>query len=1114
MNVELELERIDGVAAVKIEGGYEEEIVVEIDEELLSRYGISMSVVADRLSRENVNIASGSLEEGGSKLAVRTVNRFTSIEDIENVIVAERGGGGEDSGAGALGSLSLPSMPSMGGGGMGMMGGGGLPGGLGALLGGMGGGLPTGGSSSSETERSAPIRVKDIADVSYQHKDRTEIARLAGTESIKVSVFKEGDANIVLVSRVVRDALETIRQDHRSEPRTREWQKKMMSPVRKFKGTANTLSNLLLNYKPFIIEEEPIDLEHDIKIEVISDQSIFITQAIYSVAQTAIWGSIIAVFILYVFLRNVSSTVIVGIAIPISIVTTFNLMFFKDISFNIMSLGGLALGVGMLVDNSIVVLENILRRRSFEPDLEISAKRGADEVSSAITASTLTNIMVFFPILYLEGMFRQIFGDLAWTVAFSLVCSEAVALSIVPMLTVVMGKSVKLPAELLDEMEMPKCVDEEGKPHTLEEMAERSEQEKSEKEEQEEYPGWEDRKERQRSTLRYRNFRVERERHLIEQGKKPGLLNKTRSCLAYGFLLPWLIGAFIFNRVLKATSAGGGFVLKYPLMVFDAGFSRVKQGYPNLLRKLLDHLYLTTGISVAMALASVGIISMIGWELLPAVDQGEFRIRVELPTGTPIEETNRRIGEMEDKIRSIEGADKYITTVFATVGIGTAEGEGSSEKAENIGEIHVSLVDSTRRHVSDDNIIARVMRGLQDEVDVVLQAAKPQLLSYKAPIEIEIEGTNLDKLKSAAETVLTRVKGIDGILEAESSMEEQNPEVNITIDRSKASSFGLSVSEITDIIRRKIKGEIATNFDTADEQIDVVVELEEQDRASFDRLKRIVIPGPKGDVLLEQVAVISVALGPATITRSENSRVALVRADLTGRPLGDVVSDIEASLEKTVFPPGTNWRITGQNEEMQRSLPSLYLAVALAVALVYIILAAQFESLLHPFVIMFCVPFAMVGLAIILVLTDQTINIFSMIGMLMMIGIGVNDAIVFVTTINIRRDEGFERTEAIVEAGRSRLRPIMITTFTTVFGMVPMALALGPGSELRAPMAITVIGGLTSATVFTLFAIPCLYLVLDKILPRSYTAKGKEVWASCEDMSSQEGGSGPSGAGA
>ncbi len=1019
MNVELELERLDGVAAVKVEGGYEDEIIIEIDEEKLSRLGLRVSTIVERLKSENVNVAGGSIEEGGDELAVRTVNRFQELESIRDMIIAER--------TGSSGSGSSTSSVSSGMGGasssmMGGMGGMGGLGGMGSLLALSAGSASSSSSASgSEETRAATIRIRDVATVSRKHKERTEIARLEGKECIKVSVFKEGDANIVTVARSVHDTVAEIKDKHRSGVRNEEWEKKLKDPVRKLKSAANGLLGLLLNYRPFFIEEEPVEMENGVEIKVISDQSVFIIQSIYSVAQTAIWGAFFAVVVLYVFLRNFSSTFIVGLSIPVSIIATFNLMFFRDISFNIMSLGGLALGVGMLVDNSIVVIENILRRRVFEPDAELSALRGAEEVSSAITASTLTNIMVFFPILYLEGMFRQIFGDLAWAVAFSLICSELVALSLAPMLSVVLGKRVRLPKELLSEMDLPEGVLAQAK----------------------------------------------------DEGSPPGKKSE-KSRLRF---------------------------LALPLAAFDVFFNGLKRWYPKQLRLVLAHPYLVCLIAMIVSVGSVGVIYVIGWELLPPVDQSEFRIRAEFPIGTPIEETNDKMGEIESRIREVRNAD-LITSLFTTVGISTAEGEGASEKSENLGEVHVSLVESDQRSVSDEAIIDEVTTALsRDIVGLVgLRSAKPQLLSYKTPIEIEIEGPDLDKLVMASETIVAALEkkvekdgrefpAIPGLAEIESSLGEENPEVNIAIDRDRAASFGVSVTEISNVIQGKVKGELASSYDLPDQQIDIRVQLEKDDRDTMERLQRIMIPCAQGEVRLDQLARVEIGAGPATITRSENSRVAIIRGNIHGRPLGDVVADIERDLNKITLPAGYVWRITGQNEEMKRSMPSLYLAALLALMLVYIVLASQFESLVHPFVIMFCVPFSLIGLALILILTGQTINIFSLIGMLMMIGIAVNDAIVFVTTINQRRDEGLERIEAIVDAGSTRLRPILITTLTTVLGMAPMAIALGPGAELRAPMAITVIGGLIASTFMTLTTIPCVYLILDKILPRSYKPK-------------------------
>jgi HAE1 family hydrophobic/amphiphilic exporter-1 len=292
----------------------------------------------------------------------------------------------------------------------------------------------------------------------------------------------------------------------------------------------------------------------------------------------------------------------------------------------------------------------------------------------------------------------------------------------------------------------------------------------------------------------------------------------------------------------------------------------------------------------------------------------------------------------------------------------------------------------------------------------------------------------------------------------------------------------MTVGEITDSIRKKVKGEMATKLDKGDQQVDIIVKASEKDRSTLRDLNMLAINLPSGGTTpLKSVADVIPSRGPGSITRVGNSRVALVTANLSQRTLGEVVGDIKEKFKKMELPGGTFFRITGQNEEMQRSLKSLYLAIFLAVCLVYIVLAIQFESLLHPFIIMFCVPYSLVGLALLMYLTGTSINVFSLIGMMMMFGIAVNDAIVMITTINLRRASGMERMEAVVEGARTRLRPIMITTLTTVLGMIPMALPVGEGAELRNPLAIAVIGGILSSTFFTLFAIPATYLVIDRL---------------------------------
>ncbi len=1027
--VERELERIDGVAAVKLEGGFEDEIIIELDDTKLAQFGITPEQVIDRLRRENINLAGGTLTEAGEELAVRTLNEFETLEEIRNIIITT----GEIS---TRMPTAISGIPTISSGLAGM-----FMGGISALAG-MPALLPSTAPSSQAVKITVPVRLGDIARVKRRHKQRKEIVRLNGKECIKLSIYKEGDANIVQVANAVKETLKQVKNNLRAQPATREELKKLRSPGQKIKKAFNGVFRLFLNVQPFKLYQPKPKLINELEIEIISDQSRFIKQAIYSVVQSALWGALIAVLVLYFFLRNFPSTAIIGMAIPISIITTFNLMFFTGISFNTMSLGGLALGVGILVDNSIVVLENILRHRVKNPDLKSSAINASREVSGAITASTLTNIIVFFPILYVEGMFRQIFGDLAWTVTFSLIASELVALIIVPMLSVYMGRRVRLPKELADlDSELPT----ESAP--IEKPAPRRRPRFSEFKSR---LGW-------------------------------------RAWFDYPFaFLVWLV-AEAFQKIFDFFARVFKWVLYFPLKWFDRGFIFLKTRYPKLIDKVLQKPKTVFATSMLLVLLAFLGLYLTGWELLPDVDQGEFRIHFRLPVGTPITETDRKIRKVEEKISTL--SEKFqIKNIFSTIGASVAGGELESEKSENLAETAVILTPRQERKFSDNELIQKLRKLLEREPSLKFSFSKPQLFSYKQPIVIEIVGYNLKDLRRASELVLGKLKTINGLADLESTIKEANPEIAIRVDRERASYFGLNASQIAEVLEKKIKGALATHFREAERQLDIIVQVEESQRKNLTDLENIQIPiGGGKSIPLKAVAEIKASKGPGTITRVSGSRVALITANLSGITLGTAVKEIQQALKTLNLPKGCFWRIAGQNEEMRRSLSSLYLAVFLAIFLVYIVLASQFESLLHPFVIMFGVFYSLVGLCIMLLLTRTTINVFSLIGTMMMLGISVNDAIVLITTINLRRQAGLERVDAIKSAASARLRPILITTLTTVLGMLPMALPFGEGYELRSPMAIAVIGGLLSSTFFTMCVIPAVYLVLDQM--------GERFWA-------------------
>lgn len=992
-NIQRELERIDGIAAVRVQGGYEEQILVSLDERKMSALGITVSEVVDRLKRENINVAGGSLKEAGAELAVRTSNAFKNLDEIKNLVLKTST---TNLGAGIVGisgeglatnpllemlgflspaaSLSIPST------------------------------APSSAISFGTPIAGGEVKLKDIAQVERKPKQRTEIARLNGKECIQVSIYKEGDANVVSVCRDLRRELKRIKASLRKEGAIEpapEWSE-IWDAFRRSPANGSRLFLKKLKGKD-AGKEEDWKLLSNISISSIYDEAVFIENAISQVYSSALWGALIAVAVIYFFLRSFKATLIIGIAIPVSIIATFNLMYFFGISWNVMSLGGLALGVGILVDNSIVVLENIYRLRELKiGDLRETAEKGASQVATAITASTLTNIVVFFPIVFVVGIASQIFKDLALTVTFSMVLSELTAFTLVPTLTV----AIKLGLEA-------------NKPK------------------------------------------------FTQAEKAQGFLEKIAHALGRAYKLMATLFSFIFSPILDS---------------FDKAFERMREGYPKVLAHTLKNPRQTVGVSLLISALSVAVILLLGMELLPNVDQGQFYIQMKMATGTPIEETDKKTNALEKIFNSV--ADSlYIKNLFSAVGYGTRKTEGVQLKSENFAEILVSLKDE--RAMSD----FEVMDALREEMSKVLTGAevkmsRPALLTYRAPIEIEVVGNNIEELKSTADRIAEAISDIPGVFDVESTGREANPEIQITVDRDKAAKYGLTVAQVVDVIRKKVKGERATDLDEGERQIEIIVQAREEDRGSIEEISSLTVPRPMGETVpLKLVADIKPALGPGVIYRSGNSRVAIVTADISGRALGDVVRDIKKKLDNLPMRPGYFTRITGQNEEMKRSLRSLLGATLLAGILVYIVLASLFESLVHPFVIMFSIPFSLVGVALIMALSGVTLNVFTFIGIMMMMGIAVNDAIIFVELTNQNRRDGMNKNDALLRAGKDRLRPILITTLTTVLGMVPMAVISGEGAELRAPIAIAVIGGLSASTLFTLISIPSVYLVLDKLRP-------------------------------
>ncbi|MBI2560374.1 MAG: efflux RND transporter permease subunit [Planctomycetes bacterium] len=859
-----------GVAAVKVSGGLQEEIHVEIQEAKLASLGIPISKVAARLKEENVNLTGGSIKEGEAEYLIRTFNEFKRVEEIDDIVL--------------------------------------------------------------DVKNNVPIVLGDVSTVTKGYKERSVITRLNGRESLEIAIFKEADANTVTVARLIKEKLEGLNES-----------------LKKF--------------------------SNNLKMEIVFDQSRFIEQSIKEVVNTAILGGILAVIILFFFLRTLKTTLIIGFSIPLSIVATFFFMYISGVSLNIMSLGGLALGIGMLVDNSIVVLESIERYRQKGLNSVEAANRGASDVVSAVMASTFTTVCVFFPIVFVKGIAGQLFRDTALTVCFSLLTSLFVAITLIPMLA---------------------------------------------------------------------------------------------------SLSNWAIFELLLLLVQK-----GFLVVLYPfLKVFNLVYSAVERTYPKVISFAISHKLIVIGCTIAALGSSWFAYKGLGMELIPEMSQGEFFINIKKPAGTPLEITLDTIKQME----GIVMRNPYVKKIYSIAGSTSQSGGSASEEREYVGGINVTLKDDVTPE-QEEQVIDSLRDAFKDSPAVENKFSRPAYFSLAMPIEVEIKGYDLRILEKISEQVLAAFKPIPWVTDIKPSPPRQgNPEIQIVFNRQKLAQLGLNIDTVGSLIRSNVLGEVGTEFSRRDRKIDIRVRARRPDVESVEDIKRLVInPEAKIPVTLGSVADIGIEEGPSEIRRIDRNRVVVVYANIKGTDLKTAIQEIEKRMANIFLPKDYEIRVSGQSREMRIAVPSMVFAGALAIFLVYLVMAAQFESLLHPFVIMFTIPFGIIGVAFTLYITAQVISIVVLIGVVMLSGIVVNNAIVLIDCINRRRQEGLERREAIVEAGKMRLRPILMTTLTTILGLIPLSLGIGKGAELRSPMGITVIGGLAASTILTLVVIPTVYELFERM---------------------------------
>jgi len=771
-----------------------------------------------------------------------------------------------------------------------------------------------------------PIQLSEIADIEDSWRKVTRIVRVNGVPGLRLSVNKQSGKNTVEVAKGVHKELQRIARD----------------------------------------------IPH---VEIISiiDTSDYIQRSISNVGSSAFYGGILAVLVLLLFLRNLPSTGIIATAIPVSIITTFALMYFGGFTLNIMTLGGLALGIGMLVDNAIVVLENIYRMRETGEPSEEAAIHGTEEVSSAIVASTLTTMAVFLPLIFVRGMSGVMFKQLSIVVSFSLLCSLGAALTVVPMLS-----------------------------------------------------------------------------------------------------------ARILPAPDKHNPQAGGLGRK----IFQASgriFTLLETKYQNILHFALSHRVLVVIGSLLVLGGSLALIPLIGVELMPSADESEVRVTGEMQVGSRLDILDAKFEYIEEIVRESVPETK---NVVSRVGGSSWRGTGS-----HTGSVRIALKPQSQRRRSSEQIADDLRGKLSDIPGVLIRTRAGQGLfllrmgsSDADKVEVEVRGHDLEVADALAQEVKKIVENVEGITDAKVSRESGRPEEVVIIDRQKAADMKLTVSKIANALQTIISGTQAGNFRELGDEYVIRVKIKEAEKMNLKDILDLTLTNTDGQaVVLRNVVKIKPRSGPVLIQRKDQERVVTISANISGRDMGSVLSDILKGLRSVPAPQGFSILLGGDYEEQQEAFNELLLSCLLALVLVYMVMACQYESLRDPFVVMFSVPLAAIGVSIMLFLTKTTFNVQSFIGCIMLGGIVVNNAILLVDHTNLlRRSSGMSLPDAIEEAGRRRLRPILMTAMTTITGLIPLALGLGEGGEAQAPMARAVIGGLLSSTLITLVFVPVIYSIFEK----------------------------------
>jgi len=806
------------------------------------------------------------------------------------------------------------------------------------------------------------VYLGDVAQVKLGHLPREQLFRTASGDGVRLAVRKQPGHNTVDINQTVKQQVRRLGQK----------------------------------------------LPPSVKVKVQSDQSTQIINSIGSVARAAWQGGLLAVLVLLFFLRSIPSTLIIAVAIPVSVVATFSLMNFAGISMNIVSLMGITLGVGMFVDNSIVVLESNFRKTLAGMPPREAAVAGTSEVGTAITASTLTTLVVFFPLVFVRDFAGLIFQDLAYTVAFALFVSLVMALTLVPVLC---SRFLKLP-----------------------------------------------------------------EKHRVRSDSPAGgPAGEPEQFLDLDVSLAD-IQVHTGNKIIDGITGG-----------IQSWLRRLDALYERAIGWALQHTAAVILSSVCLLLLSLASVALLGMEFMPESDEGQFAISMETRVGSSFQRTEEKVLEAERIIHELAGQE--LTSISTSIGRGGTM-QGAAERGSHLSVLEIRLVDKDRRGRTVWQMIkelsGQLSRGVMDSrFRFTLQgvgALATTVTGDTEPIVVGISGDDLDRSYAYARSIAARMKKVRGVRDVELSYKTGKPELQFRIKRDEAAGLGLSPLEIAATLRTAYKGSKVSTFRGPGDKYDVYVILQEKDRNSLKGIQKLFFVNPLGETIpLENVVEVVEGSGPLTIERENRIRVIEVTGALTGeRPLNRIVEELQEEIsELGPVPPGLELSYSGSYQQMQESFRSLFFVLILAIALVYMVLASQFESLLHPLIIMFSVPFCIIGLVAALVVTGTTFSIMSFIGAILLVGIVVNNAIVLIDYMNRLQARGLSVREAIIRGGKTRLKPILMTSFTTIFGLLPMAIGVGAGSELRAPLGRAVVGGLLTSSFVTLILIPTIYWLVE-----------------------------------